>query len=200
MLKKVLPFAIAALMIPGVALAKGPNPNKGTDANHGKAKVMYVLRGMIYAYMAYNSTTSAPGSITIDVKHSNRHGKLLVDQTITLTVGANTKVLLANGVAAIAASKPGDLGMVKVRASRLAFKGATLADVQNTLLNHSAFQVIDWGRPARASPAGDKTAAARAAAPPTVARERPPTRRPLCSSLPPRSGSGMTLERAGVST
>jgi hypothetical protein len=146
-LKKVLPFAIAALMIPGVALAKGPKPNNGTHANHGKAKVMYVLRGMIYAYKAYDSTTSTPGSITIDVNHSNRHGNLLVHQTITISIGANTKVLLENGVASIAAAKPGDLGMVKVRASRLAFKGATPVDVQNTLLNHSAFQVIDWGPP-----------------------------------------------------
>jgi hypothetical protein len=144
-LKKVLPFAIAALMIPGVALAKGPKP--GAHANHGKAKVMYVLKGMIYAYTAYDSTTSTPGSITIDVSHSNRHGKLLVGQTITISTGANTKVLLENGVASIAAAKPGDAGMVKVRASRLAFKGATLLDVQNTLLNHSGFQVIDWGPP-----------------------------------------------------
>lgn len=144
-MKKVLPFAIAALMIPSVALAKAPNPKSHT--NHGKAKVMYVLKGMIYAYQAYDSTTSTAGSITIDVNHSNRHGKLLVGQTITLTIGANTRVLLKNGVTSIASAQPGDLGMVKVRAPRLAFKSATLADVQNALLNQAAFQVIDWGPP-----------------------------------------------------
>ena len=145
MIKKLLPLAIAALMIPSVALAKGPNPNAGTHTNHGKAKVMYKLKGMIYAYTAYDSSTNTPGSITIDVNHSNRHGKLLVGQTITITIGANTKVLLTNGVASIAASQPGDRGMVKVRASRLAFKSATLTDVQNALQNQPAHQVIDWG-------------------------------------------------------
>ena len=145
MIKKLLPFAIAALMIPSVALAKGPNPNAGTHTNHGKAKVMYKLKGMIYAYTAYDSSTNTPGSITIDVNHSNRHGKLLVGQTITITIGANTKVLLTNGVTSIAAAQPGDRGMVKVRASRLAFKSATLTDLQNALQNQPAHQVIDWG-------------------------------------------------------
>jgi len=144
-IKKLLPLAIAALMIPSVALAKGPNPNAGTHTNHGKAKVMYKLKGMIYAYTAYDSSTNTPGSITIDVNHSNRHGKLLVGQTITITIGANTKVLLTNGVASIAAAQPGDSGMVKVRASRLAFKSATLTDVQNALQDQPAHQVIDWG-------------------------------------------------------
>lgn len=147
MIKKLFPFAIAALMIPSVALAKGPNPKAGTHANHGKARVMYVLKGMIYAYTAYDSTTSTPGSISIDVNHSNRHGRLLVGQTITISIGANTKVLLTNGVASIAAAQPGDRGMVKVRASRLAFKSATLADVQAALLNQPAHQIIDRGPP-----------------------------------------------------
>lgn len=144
-MKRVLPFVVVALLIPGVALAKGPNPNKGLHANHGKAKVMYVLRGMIYAYTAYDSSTSTPGSITIDVSHSNRHGKLLVGQTITISTGAKTKLLLKNGVTAVAASQPGDVGTVKIRASRLAFRGAMLSDVQNALQDQPAFQVIDKG-------------------------------------------------------
>jgi len=144
-MKKLVPFVIAALMIPGVALAKGKPPTAGTHTNHGKAKVMYVLKGMIYGYAAFDSTTSTPGSITIVVNHSNRHGKLLVGQTISISTGANTKVLLQNGVTSIAATAPGDVGMVKVRASRLAFKSATLADVQNALLNQPAFQIIDSG-------------------------------------------------------
>ena len=142
-MKKLLPFVIAALMIPSVALAKGPP--SGTPTNHGKAKVMYVLKGMIYGYTAFDSTTSTPGSITIVVNHSNRHGKLLVGQTISISTGANTKVLLQNGVTSIAATAPGDVGMVKVRASKLAFKSATLADLQNALLNQPAFQIIDSG-------------------------------------------------------
>jgi hypothetical protein len=144
-MKKLLPFVIAALMIPSVALAKGKPPTAGTHTNHGKARVMYVLKGMVYAYTAFDSTTSTPGSITIDVSHSNRHGKLLVGQTITLSTDAKTTLLLQVGVTSVAASQPGDVGTVKIRASRLAFKSATLADVQNALLNQPAFQIIDKG-------------------------------------------------------
>lgn len=38
-MKKVLPFVLAALMIPGVALAKGQPPTAGTHANRGKANL-----------------------------------------------------------------------------------------------------------------------------------------------------------------
>ena len=143
-MKKLLPFVIAALMIPSVALAKGKPPTAGTHANHGKANVMYVLRGMVYAYVA--PTVNTPGSITIDVKSSNRHGKLLNGQTgIVITLGPNTKIELRNGVTSIAAASPGDLGTVKVRAPRLAFKSATLTDVETALQNHAAHMVTDWG-------------------------------------------------------
>ena len=151
-MKKVLPFAIAALMIPSVALAKGPNPKSGTHGNHGKAKVMYVLKGLLSNYVAYtpaaNGNPAVDGHITIQVQHSNRHGKLLVGATpatIDIDIGQNTKIVLANGVAQIAAS--GDYGMVKVRAARLAFKTATLSDVQAALLNQPAHMVTDWGPP-----------------------------------------------------
>ena len=145
-MKKFLPFAIVALMIPSVALAKGKPPTAGTHTNHGKASVMYVLKGMIYAYTPYDSTTQTNGSITIDVKSSNRHGKLLNGQTgVPITVGPNTKIELRNGVTTIAAAQPGDLGTVKVRAPRLAFKSATLSDVETALLNHAAHMVTDWG-------------------------------------------------------
>jgi hypothetical protein len=146
MRKVLLPLAIVALMIPGVALAKGKPPTAGTHSNRGKANVMYVLKGDIYAYQAYDSATQTNGFISIDVKSSNRHGKLLDGQTaVQITVGPNTKIELENGVTSIAASAPGDLGMVKVRAPRLAFKSATLSDVQNALLNHAAHMVTDWG-------------------------------------------------------
>ena len=38
-MKKLLPFVIAALVIPSAALAKGKPPTAGTHTNHGKAKV-----------------------------------------------------------------------------------------------------------------------------------------------------------------
>ena len=147
-MKKLLPFVIAALMIPSVALAKGKPPTAGTHTNHGKANVMYVLHGMVYAYVPYDSATQTNGSITIDVKSSNRHGKLLDGQTgVMITIGPNTKIELRNGVtpATVAAGQPGDLGTVKVRAPRLAFKSATLTDVETALQNHAAHMFTDWG-------------------------------------------------------
>ena len=145
-MKKLLPFLVAALVIPSVALAKGKPPTAGTHTNHGKANVMYVLKGNVYAYTAYDAGSQTNGSITIDVKSSNRHGKLLNGQTgVQITVGPNTKIELENGVTSIAASQPGDLGMVKVHARRLAFKSATLSDVETSLQNHAAHMVTDWG-------------------------------------------------------
>lgn len=149
-MKKLLPIAVIALMIPSVALAKGKPPAAGTHTNHGKATVMYVLKGLVYGYMAYtpaaNGNPAVNGLLTIQVQHSNRHGKLLVgQQPLTVTIGPSTKILLDNGVASIAASAPGDHGMVKIRAARLAFKGATVADIQNALMNQGAHSVIDWG-------------------------------------------------------
>jgi hypothetical protein len=145
-MKKLLPLVVVALMIPSVALAKGKPPTAGNHGNHGKANVMYVLKGNIYDYQAYDASTQTAGFVMIDVKSSNRHGKLLNGQTgVMITVGPKTKIELRNGVTAIAAAQPGDLGMVKVRAPRLAFKSATLTDVQTALQNHAAHMVTDWG-------------------------------------------------------
>ena len=94
-MKRVLPFVIAALPIPGVALAK-PNPNKGTHPNHGKAKVQYILKGQLSGFTAFDSSTSTNGSITITVMHSNRHGRVLKGMSLTFDgmVTSSTKVVL----------------------------------------------------------------------------------------------------------
>ena len=138
-MKKLLPFVIAALVIPGVAVAKGKPPNAGPNGNHGKARVMYVLKGLIYGYTAYapaaNGNPAVNGSLTIQVQHSNRHGKLLVGQTIPIPLDANSKVVLENGATALAASAPGDQGMVKIRAPKMAFKGATSLALQTAMQN-----------------------------------------------------------------
>lgn len=146
-MKKLLPFAVVALVIPSVALAKGKPPTAGTHANKGKAKVMYVLKGLLSGYAAYtpaaNGSAAVDGQITIQVQHSNRHGKLLVGQTIVIDVGQNSKIRLANGVTEIASS--GDYGMVKLRAPRFAFKSAALTDLTAALQNQPAHMVTDWG-------------------------------------------------------
>ena len=139
-MKKVLPFAIAALMIPSVALAKGPPSG---HQNHGKAKVLYVLKGNLSGYSAFDSATSTNGSITIDVKRANRHGRALKDMSLTFTgeVTSATKITLADGVTVIADN---DLGIVKVRAPRepRSMSGDDLAAILTALpVRH----VIDQG-------------------------------------------------------
>jgi hypothetical protein len=138
--KKVLPFAVAALMIPGVALAKGPQ--QGTHTNNGKAKVMYVLKGTLSAFSPYNSSTGN-GSITIAVTHSNRHGKALVGTSLTFTgmVASNTKVVLPDGITVIT---DGDRGIVKLRAPKEP-RDISASDLAAVLTALPIRQIIDQG-------------------------------------------------------
>lgn len=142
-MKKLLPFVIAALMIPGVALAKGPKPDKGGPANHGKAKVQYVLKGTLSASTPFDSSTSTNGSITIDVMHSNRHGRALVGQSLTFSgeVASNTKVVLPDGVTVIT---DGDRGIVKLRAPKEP-KDINASDLAAILTVLPVRQIIDHG-------------------------------------------------------
>src|SRR5437763_13850030 len=117
LMKKVLPFAIAALMIPSVALAKGPT-SKAPQGNHGKANVKYVLKGTLSGYSAYDSATSTNGSITIDVKRANRHGRALKEMSLTFTgeVASTTRNALSDRVTVLADNHR---GIVKMRAPRV---------------------------------------------------------------------------------
>src|SRR3954452_24355355 len=143
-MKRVLPFVIAALLIPGVALAK-PNPTKGTHTNHGKAKVQFILRGQLSAYAAFDSSTSNNGSITINVMHSNRHGRDLNGSNKPLTfkrmVTSSTKIVLADGVTVITDN---DNGVVKVRAPKQP-KSISADDLGAVLTGMPVRQVIDKG-------------------------------------------------------
>ena len=141
-MKKVLPFVIVALLIPGVALAK-PAPDKGTHSNHGKAKVQYVLKGQLSGFTAFDSSTSLNGSITITVTHSNRHGRVLKDLPLTFDgmVTSSTKVVLGDGATVIADN---DLGIVKVRAPKQP-KDISGSDLATLLTGMPVRQIIDQG-------------------------------------------------------
>jgi len=133
MKKGLLLAFVAALMItPAVSVAKGAT---GSVAN---PKVMYVLHGTLSSYTAYNAVTSTPGSITILVKSSNYHGRALKNTSLTFPVGANTKIVLNNGVTAIADN---DSGIVKIKA----VKKVAAADLAATLQAQTARQIIDNG-------------------------------------------------------
>ena len=141
-MKKVLPLLIAALMIPGVALAKG-NPNPSGHGNNGKAKVKYVLKGNLSGYAQYDSGTSTNGSITIDVKHANRHGRVLKGTQLVFTgmVTSATKISLPDGVTVIT---DGDRGLVTVRAPREP-KSMSATDLAAVLEALPVRHVIDQG-------------------------------------------------------
>ena len=141
-MKKVLPLMIAALVIPGAAFAKAPT-NKAPHANHGKAKVQYILKGELSGYLAYDSSTSTNGNITIQVNHANRHGRALKDMSLTFTgeVTSATKMTLGDGVTLIADN---DLGIVKLRAPKepKSMSGSDLAAILTALpVRH----VVDQG-------------------------------------------------------
>lgn len=136
-MKKLVVFAVAALLVPSIALAKGPPSGKG-PGTHGKSapKVMYVLKGTLSGYTAASGSTN--GTITITVAHANRHGWALMGDPLTLPVSSATKIVLDNGATTIT---DGDLGIVKVRA----LKRIDAADLASTLEATNAFQVIDQG-------------------------------------------------------
>ena len=133
-MKKALILVFAALVIPSVALASKPATTGGRSA----PKVMYILKGTLSAYTAYDSSTSTNGSITILVSHANYHGRALKGQSLTFPVGANTKVTLNDGVTAIT---DGDTGVVTVRAP----KRIPAADLAATLQTYTARHIIDQG-------------------------------------------------------
>jgi len=138
-MKRVIPFLLVALLIPGAALAKGKPPTK---TNHGKAKVQYILKGDLSAFTAFSSP-STNGSVTILVDSSNRHGRALKGWSLTFTgmVTSNTKVVLDNGVTVIT---DGDQGIVKVRAPKEP-KGMSGSDLAAILTALPVRQVIDQG-------------------------------------------------------
>jgi len=136
-MKKALLLVIAALLVPSVALAAKPpsHPGKG-----GKSapKVMYVLKGKLSAYSAYNSVGPVNGSITIVVSHANRHGKALKGQTLTFALDASSKISLKSGLTTITDN---DIGIVKIKAA----KKIAAADLAATLQAIPAKQVVDQG-------------------------------------------------------
>lgn len=140
-MKKVLPFAVAALLIPSVAFARGKPPTAGTHTNHGKAKVQYILHGTLSGFSAFDSGTN--GSITIDVLHANRHGRVLDGSSLTFDgmVTDGTRVVLADGVTMVADN---DHGIVKVRAPKEP-KDVSATDLATILTGMPVRQVIDQG-------------------------------------------------------
>src|SRR5262245_47465418 len=130
--RKTLAVLILALAIPGAALAAKP----ATQTNQSKAapKVMYILKGKLSNFTA--ATTTANGSISITVAHSNFHARALVGQTLTFTVASSTSTTLSSGAISKSAT-----GIVKFKAALRVSNATLLATLAPSQM--TAFQVID---------------------------------------------------------
>jgi hypothetical protein len=154
--------AVLGLAIPGFALANGKPSSPSTTTkvtttnvtttnvttnttttnsrSNAAPKVMFVLKGTITNYVPANGATD--GTITLTVKHANRHGAnlsaYLKNSSLTFTVSSATKIVLHVS----AAVADGDNVIVKVRGPKAA---AAFAVAAPTL---KAFQVLDQGAPA----------------------------------------------------
>ena len=135
-MKKAIVFLVVALAIPtSVALAKA-NPTRGKS----NPRVMYVLKGSLSNYQAASST--ADGSISITVKHSNYHGRALKDQTLTFSTTMSTRVTMKRGAAQIT---DGARGVLKFKAPlRVTAGNGPLATLLTTTAK--ALHIIDQAR------------------------------------------------------
>jgi hypothetical protein len=131
-MKKAIVLLVVALAIPtSVAFAKaGPTRGKSNP------RVMYVLKGTLSSYEA--ATSTADGSISITVNHSNYHGRLLKGQTLTFPTTVNTRVTMVNGATTVT---DGDKGVLKFKAP-LHRKGDTTL-VTTLTTNAKALHIID---------------------------------------------------------
>lgn len=136
--RKTLAIIVLALAIPGAALSANPTKPSHTGASQSKAapKVMYVLKGTLSNYVAASSTTT--GSVSINVTHSNFHGRLLKGQDLSFTVAATTATTL-NGNSTI---ENGAYGVVKFRAPKN-MTGTGLMAALTATAPMTAVQVID---------------------------------------------------------
>jgi hypothetical protein len=135
-MKKLIALVAVALLVPSVALAKGPGSGKGSHGGKAAPKVQYILKGTLSGYVAADGGTN--GSITIAVTHSNHHGRGLKGQTLTIPVASSTKVTLHSGMTTIADD---DRGIVKVKAA----KKLAASDLLSTIEASNARQIVDQG-------------------------------------------------------
>jgi hypothetical protein len=131
--KKTLALIVLALAIPGAALAAKPS----TTPSHSKAAptVMYVLTGTLSNFTA--ASTTANGSVTINVTHSNFHARTLVGNSFTFAVSPTTATTL-HGNATISKAP----GVVKFRALKSMTGTGVMAALTTTTTPMTAFQVI----------------------------------------------------------
>ncbi len=94
MRRKTLALVALTLVITSGAFATTAQASKGHE---GKAapKVTYILKGTFSNFTA--ASTTANGSVTINVTHSNFHAHALVGQQLTFSIAMTTPTNLTGG-------------------------------------------------------------------------------------------------------
>ncbi len=119
-------LAVSILVVP-VALAKGKPPGVGKPATGPGCKpaVSVILKGTLTAVDAVEPDLS----IALLVDKANKHGKVLVGQTVTVKVNGDTKIR-RNGKATLGDFKtsPADRVMVQLRVCKKSVSDADTVD------------------------------------------------------------------------
>jgi flagellar basal body-associated protein FliL len=132
MRRKALAVIALALVITGVAFATTAQASKGKSK--AAPKVTYILKGTLSNFTA--ASTTASGSVTISVTHSNYHAHALVGQQLTFAISMTTPTNLTGGTITNGAH-----GIVKFRAP-LRVANTTLMAALTATTPMTASQVI----------------------------------------------------------
>jgi hypothetical protein len=132
MRRKTLALVALVLAITSVAFAATAQASKGTSK--ANPKVTYILKGTLSNFTA--ASTTANGSVTISVTHSNFHANGLVGRQLTFGIAMTTPTNLMGGTIINGAH-----GIVKFRAP-LRVSNATLTAALTATTPMTASQII----------------------------------------------------------
>jgi hypothetical protein len=130
--RKTLALVALALAITTVAFATTAQASKGKS--QANPTVTYILKGTLSSFTP--ASTTADGSVTINVTHSNYHARALVGQSFTFAIAQTTPTNLMGGTI-----NDGARGIVKFRAP-LHESNKTLTTALTASSPMTAFQVI----------------------------------------------------------
>jgi hypothetical protein len=130
--RKTLALVALALAITSVTLATTAQASKGKSK--ANPTVTYILKGTLSDFTP--ASTTASGSVTISVNHSNYHAHALVGQQLTFAIAQTTPTNLMGGTI-----NDGARGIVKFRAP-LHESNTTLMTALTASTPMTAFQVI----------------------------------------------------------
>ena len=132
MRRKALVLAALALATTSVAFATTAQASKGKS--QANPNVTYILKGTLSNFTP--ASTTASGSVTISVNHSNYHAHALVGQQLTFAIAQTTPTNLMGGTI-----NDGAHGIVKFRAP-LRESNTTLMTALTASTPMTASQVI----------------------------------------------------------